>query len=83
MDRWTTYTADHTQLTTTRETGLARFDVRADAPAAAGLSRLEIVSGGRATITNGARRFETTLQCVTELRFASPRDYLLSLVPQP
>ncbi len=83
---WTagaTYTADHTQLTTTRETGLARFDVRADAPAAAGLTRFEIVSGGRATVTNGARRFEATLQCVTELRFASPRDYLLSLVPQP
>ncbi len=76
------YTADHTQLTTTRSATSARFDVREGTPAAVGFTRFEVGADGHATITHGARRFETTLSCVTELRFASPRDYLLSLVPQ-
>ena len=77
------FTADYTQFTAARTATAARFDVREGTPAASGFTRFELGADGHATITLGARRFETTLSCVTELRYASPRDYLLSLVPQP
>jgi len=75
------FTADHTELTVTRVAGATRYEVRAGAPAASGFERFEIAADGRTTVTLGARRFETTLRCASDLRYASPRDYLLSLLP--
>jgi hypothetical protein len=79
-DRGAMFSADHTAMTVSREGATTRYVVTAGAPAAQGFERFELTAGGRATVTFGARRYETTLQCVTDLRYASPRDYLLSLV---
>ncbi len=82
---WTagaSFTADHTELAVTRDAGVTRYAVRAGAPAASGFERFELGADGRAVVTLGDRRFEAALRCATELRYASPRDYLLSLVPR-
>ncbi len=76
-----TYALDHTAFTATREGTRTRWTVSPTAPAATNLGALAMGSDGRATFTRGATSVDVSLTCVTELRYASPRDYLLSLLP--
>ncbi len=75
------FTADHTDLTATRDATVTRYATRAGSTAARGFERFELGADGRAVITLGAQRVEATLQCASDLRYASPRDYLISLLP--
>jgi hypothetical protein len=49
--------------------------------ARAGYDQLRLGSDGTVTVQRGARSLTSRLTCVDEVRFASPRDYLLGLVP--
>ncbi|MDB4930919.1 MAG: hypothetical protein JWM10_3403 [Myxococcaceae bacterium] len=76
-----TWAADHLGLTTTHD-GAARVFVPAVAsPARAGYDQLRLAADGTVTVQRGARSLTARLTCVDEVRFASPRDYLLGLVP--
>lgn len=75
------YSADHTGLTATREGTSRVFDVAASTPARAGLDRARLDADGTLTVTRGARTVSVRLTCTNEPLFATPRDFLLGLLP--
>lgn len=75
------YAADHTAYAVTRE-GTSRTFVPAEAtPARAGFDRARLDADGTLTVNRGARTLTARLTCRDELLFATPRDFLLGLVP--
>ncbi len=75
------YAADHTAFTTTRDGTSRVFDIASGSPARTGLDRARLDADGTLTVTRGARTVTARLACTDELLFATPRDFLLGLVP--
>nr|MBK7067441.1 hypothetical protein [Deltaproteobacteria bacterium] len=76
-----TYTVDHTGMSATREGATRVYAVAAGAPAREGYEQLRHEADGTVTLRRGERTVSARLTCQEELRFATPRDYLLGLVP--
>jgi len=76
-----TYTVDHTGMSATREGAARVYAVAAGAPAREGYELLRHEADGTVTLRRGERSVSARLTCMEELRFATPRDYLLGLVP--
>ncbi|MFO0559650.1 MAG: PEP/pyruvate-binding domain-containing protein [Polyangiales bacterium] len=75
------FTADHTQLETARdETGFSA-NTREMTPARMGFDRATLSASHTLSITRGVNTVSAQAMCTTELLYASPRDYLLSLLP--
>jgi hypothetical protein len=75
------YTVDHADLTATREGTSRVYAVAAGATARGGYDTLRHDADGTVTLRHGERTLTARLTCLEELRFATPRDYLLGLVP--
>lgn len=76
-----TYTVDHTGMSATREGATRVYAVAAGAPAREGYEQLRHEADGTVALRRGERTVSARLTCQEELRFATPRDYLLGLVP--
>jgi len=75
------YTVDHADLTATREGTSRVYAVAAGATARGGYDTLRHDADGTVTLRHGERTLTARLTCLEELRFATPRDYLLGLIP--
>jgi hypothetical protein len=75
-----TFSADHTQLETARdETGFSAI-TREMTPARMGFDRATLSASNTLSITRGPNTVSAQATCTNELLYASPRDYLLSLL---
>jgi hypothetical protein len=68
-------------LTVTARGAVGALDWSADATYTTDHLGLTTTSDGTATLRRGARSRTAHLTCADEVRFASPRDYALGLVP--
>jgi hypothetical protein len=75
------YGVDHTGMIATREGATRVYAVTAGAPAREGYEQLRHEADGTVTLRRGERTVSARLTCQEELRFATPRDFLLGLLP--
>jgi hypothetical protein len=74
------FDVNHSEWTATRANGTLTVVPSESAPARRGFDRVTLGADGAIELSLGAARARGTLTCTTETLFASPRDYLLSLV---
>ena len=75
------HTVDHTGYAATARDGRRALRLDADTAARVGVDQVAL-DGASVTLQRGDRAVTLPATCGEEVRFATPRDYLLGLVPR-